>query len=198
MSEPRDETLPAGSIDARIDAALREMVAGEGPADARARVMAAIASGRHRARGSRAFPWPGVALVASVLIAAIVLVGRGRLREPSPQAVRTTARAVPSAGPTPDSETPTAALASRVAPRLPPAPVPVRRATSMVGAQDSLGALDSGEADSLPPLEVPPIEGPSPLVLPLIRTTSIDASPLTLPALEIDPLPVEPPLNGSF
>jgi hypothetical protein len=187
MSEPRDESSPAGSIDERVDAILREMVAGEGSLDVRARVMAAIASGQRRERGSRGFPWPGVALVASVLIAAIVLVGRDHLREPSPQTLSTAAQTARNSAPTQDAKIQGPALAARI-----PAPVSVRRRPSLARA------TDGAPQDFLPSLEIPPIGGTSPLVLPPIRTAGIDATELTLPALEINPLPAEPPLSGSY
>jgi hypothetical protein len=189
MSE--HETLPAGSIDARVDSILREMVAGEGSPDLRPRVLAALGRGRHRVWwGSRASPWPWLALAGSVVVGLILLIGHRDEPHPSPQALRSKAGTVPV--PTRDSRVTTAPAASMVA-ATPP------RAAALAGRAMNQGPLpDVPPEDSLPPLEIPPIGGASPLVLPTIRTSSIDASELTFPALEIDPLPAEPPLSGSF
>jgi hypothetical protein len=188
MSDPRDEGSP---IDARVDAVLRDMVAGEGSATLRPRILAAIARERPRERWVDALPWR-IALAGGLAAALGVAIFTGRILVPgsTPQVVSTRAEA-PGSRPM---------AAPRVEPRVEPrtAATGSRPVSRSLHRETQTPRKDWEQEEPLAPIEISTIEGTSPIDLPPLRTSTIEASSLTLPALSIDALPTEPPSNGSF
>jgi hypothetical protein len=186
--------LPAGSVDAQVEAILREMVAGEGSAGLRPRVMAALARAHHRQPRGRSFPelWLALAGSLAVSLGVAIWIGPGPVSESRPGSVETPARVAPGAHPSPSLDVGPAADTTKAATR----PFRVSSPTGHVRRVET--ASDSPEDLSLPSLEVLPIQGTSPLALPAIGTPSLEAPELAFRALEIDALPSEPTRRGSF
>lgn len=197
MSEREGGATHDGALDARVDAALRTMVAEDGPADMRARVMARLAVGRdsHVARGpgGRWVVRSAAALVVVVVSAAIML-RPGHVERAGPRdAVRATATAPPS------TATPVTSPTLPVEPA--PASVPAVHAPNggALGRRvRNAGVGEWPEEGTLPALEVPPIEGTDPLVLPPVRAVIVAEPEIAILPIEIATLPAESASSGSF
>jgi len=168
----RDEP---SDLDRTLDAALREMVAGEGPADLRRRVLGRLGEPRRRPPVA----WPALAAAAGIVVA--VVAGALLRTAPGRDAVRTSARPstlAPSAAP------PAPAPAFPVVARTKPAPPPLtparpRRADPPPEERLPLDLEAGGDVEpiELAPLAVVPISG-----------EHIAVTALTIERMEIEPL----------
>jgi hypothetical protein len=162
-------------LDHTLDAALREMVAGEGPADLRRRVLARIGEAPRRPPVA----WPALAAAAGI---AVTVVAGALLRTASgPEAVRPRARpstlATSAAPPAPARAFPVVAPTKPAPPPLTPARP--RRADEPPEVRLPLD-FEAGvdvEPIELAPLAVVPISG-----------EHIDVTALTIERMEIEPL----------
>jgi hypothetical protein len=155
--------------------------------------MAALARA-HRQPAGRAFPGLWLALAGSLVVSLGVAlwIGPGQVPESKPGIARMEARMAPEVHPTPSLEVGPATDTAKPLTRTPR----VNAGRGRIPRGDTPSDLPGDEF--LPPLAVVPIEGTSPLVLPPIRTSNIDAPPIALPAIDIDALPAEPSRRGSF
>jgi hypothetical protein len=160
-------------LDGRIDLALREMVADEGPAELRRRVLARIAEPPRRVASRGAM----LAAAAIVVAAATGLV----LRRPAvhPPATSAAHRDVPrAASPPSPPPVPTVSPATAGSVRL-----AVRPAPRALAGRQAPEPLDAGEVDGrdIEPIEVSPLA-----IVPM------DGEHVTVGALRIERLQVEP------
>jgi hypothetical protein len=163
------------NLDRVVDAALRRMVAGAGPPDLRARVMARLDEPA-RPRPPR---WIALAAAAgiAVAVAGVALLRIAPGREP-----------IPATGPPPASTRPAAPTAAAVAgatrppvPTVPPAPAHARpRRAEPPPAEGAPFDLDAG-------MDVEPIEV-APLAVAPISGERIAVNALTIERMEIEPL----------
>jgi len=162
-------------LDRTLDAALREMVAGEGPADLRRSVLARIGEAPRRPPVA----WPAMAAAAGI---AVTVVAGALLRTaPGPEAVRPHARPstlAPSAAP------PASAPAVRVVARTKPAPLPLTPARPRRADEPPEVRLP---LDFEAEVDVEPIEL-APLAVVPISGEHIDVTALTIERMEIEPL----------
>jgi hypothetical protein len=161
MSEDRSDER----LDRAIDAALRDMIAGDGPADMRRRVLARLAEPRRRAPSRTV----ALAAAAAILIALAAVVWRHGRSVPAPALA--TARRPPAALPTPP---PVPLLPSSPAPAVRPRPPlpPV-----VPAAEEAEAAGGEIEPIEVAPLAVPPLETPRWAIAPL-RIQPMEVAPL--------------------
>lgn len=157
-----------------VDAALREMVAGDGPPDLRQRVLARIDEPARRPAPT----WLVLAAAAGIAVAvASVALLRTPEREGVTPSVRPPARALPVA---PPAGAPVAAASTHV-PTAPSAPAPFRpgRRAPRRGEAPPLG-------ESVVDVEVEPIE------LSPLDVVPMSGEPIAVTALRIERMQIEP------
>jgi hypothetical protein len=166
-------------LDRAVEEALRTMVAGEGPEDMRARVMARVDAPVR----ARRVPWPALAAAASIAVAAagVAQLRRAPSAEHAPAApkLQPPTRAVSSAPPaeTPVARTPTSTAAAAAAGgRLHIRPT-ARARFEAVGRLPDLETV----------MEVVPIQ-----LAPLLPVVPISEPPIVVAALAIEPVEIEP------
>jgi hypothetical protein len=162
-------------LDRPIDAALREMVSGEGPPDLRRRVLARLDGPARRP----ARPWLALAAAAgiAVAVAGVALWRTAPGREPTRPSVRSSALP-PSA--IPPAPAPAFPAVARTNPATPPlAPARLSRADRPSPPRLPVD-LESG-------VDVEPIEV-APLAVAPITGEHISVTALTLERIEIEPL----------
>lgn len=165
----RDERL-----DRAIDAALRQMAGGDGPADMRGRVLARLAEPPRRA-ASRA---PVLAVAVVILIALALAVWRVGRSGPTP-AVTTAQRHAPAVLPS----TPSPPTRS---PEMTPAAQPMAARLHVVRTRPPAPAVppepDDASIDGMEPIDV------APLVVTPLETPLLALAPLSLEPMQIAPL----------
>jgi len=162
-------------LDRAVDAALREMVAGDGPPDLRRRVLARIDEPARRPAPT----WLVLAAAAgiAVAVASVALLRTTPDREGVTPSVRPPARVLPVA---PPAGAPVAAASTHV-PTAPSAPAPFRpgRRAPRRGEAPPL-------AESVVDVEVEPIE------LPPLDVVPLSGEPIAVTALRIERMQIEP------
>jgi hypothetical protein len=164
MSDERRDRL-----ERQLDAVLRTLVAGEGPADLRSRVQARIG------RPAEVVRWPVWAAAAAAALVIASIVGWWALRTPAPVPVAEQPRSAPSPSPV-----------ATAAPE--PSPAPAVATVRETAPRPAAAA----RADDVPAF--PPLPAPEPITLARLEPSSvelepIDVKPLVVPDLAVTPLP---------
>lgn len=172
---PRGPRRPSPSgLDPAIDAALREMVGGEGPADLRRRVLARLGE---RPSHLALSPWPALAAAGLILAAAVSLLLVRQASPPERAASAVHERSARRPAMPPVAAPAMVARAARV-PSLPAAP----RAHRTVRAEASQPALEAEDGVDVTPIDV------SPLAVAPMGDARVALTPLRIEHMDIEPL----------
>ena len=195
------------SLDDRIDAALRAMVAADDrPVDLRARVLAGIDAGQQarRARGRvrraafprfRLLPRPALALALAAVLAVVAVAVWPALRHERAPLVSNRGAMTRPTTPLPPAGAHTPALVQGTGPAAGgPSAGDGRVATSMIALEPSEGRRPAGRSE--PWGALPRLDPPEPIALEPIGEPPMRVAQLEVERLSIDPLEVDA-LDGS-